>query len=605
MKPVTFKTALGYIWSYWRNFPFAVAGIFITIGIMILCDVLLPVYAGRIIDAVALGLGEDGVTSVAIAAVVAAFLIFLVLEGGYHTVSFIKERIWIWLASETMRRIVRDAFEQVQRFSTDWHANSFGGATVRKITRGKWAYDEMADSLFYGLIPSTLIVLGMSIMLATFWPIVGAILFVGISGLYLGNWYLMTRYVAPSNRVFNKRDTKLGAVLADSITCNAVVKSFGSEAREDEALGQMATSWRDGARDAWFRQTNAAALQSAYKLVLISLMVGTVLYYWSLGQATPGEVTMVLTSYFIINGYLRHIGFHMRNIQKAINEMEDVIHFMQQPLGVVDQPNAMTFAPGEGLIELDGVTFCYENQATPLYQDFSLTIRPGEKVALVGYSGSGKSSFVKLAQRLYDIDSGEIRIDGQNIAAVQQSSLREAIALVPQEPILFHRSLRENIAYGRPGASLAEVVEASKKAHAHEFIHGLKEGYETLVGERGVKLSGGERQRVALARAFLADCPILILDEATSSLDSHTEAFIQASMQELMDGRTTIVIAHRLSTIRQVDRILVFDQGEIIEQGTHDELMARDTHYRSLVAVQLMEETTPMLIDDLAKDIAS
>ena len=600
MKPVTFKSALLYIYSYWRHFPLAVSGVFLTIGVMILCDVLLPVFAGQIIDAVALGLGPEGVTPSVIQSARFAFLVFLGLQAGYFGVGFLKERIWIWLASETMQRIVQDAFHRVQRFSTDWHANSFGGATVRKITRGKWAYDEMADSLFYGLIPSTLIVIGMSVMLANFWPVVGAILFAGIAGLYLGNWYLMTRYVAPSNRVFNARDTKLGAVLADSITCNAVVKSFGSETREDESLGTMATSWRDGARSAWYKQTNAMGLQSSYMLVLISLMVGTVLYYWSVGRATPGQVTMVLTSYFIINGYMRHIGFHMRNIQKAINEMEDVIHFMEQPLGVVDQANAMTFAPGEGLIELDGVTFCYENQATPLYENFSLTIQPGEKVALVGYSGSGKSSFVKLAQRLYDINSGEIRIDGQNIAAVQQSSLREAIALVPQEPILFHRSLRDNIAYGKPGATLAEVVEASKKAHAHEFIHQLKEGYETLVGERGVKLSGGERQRVALARAFLADCPILILDEATSSLDSHTEAFIQASMQELMDGRTTVVIAHRLSTIRQVDRILVFDKGTIIEQGTHDELMSRDTHYRSLVAVQLMEETTPMLEEDLA-----
>ena len=600
MKPVTFKTALLYILSYWRNFPKAVGGVSICIALMILCDVLLPVFAGRIVDAVAQGLGPDGVTEAVIALAVTAFITFIAIEAGYHTISYVKEILWIWLASETMQRMVQDAFARVQRFSADWHANSFAGATVRKITRGKWAYDEMADSLFYGLIPSTLVIIGMSAMLASFWPLVGAILFVGITGLYVGNWYVMTGYVSPANRTFNKRDTKLGAMLADAVTCNAVVKSFGSEEREDATMATMTTSWRDGARLAWNRQVNASGMQSAYKVVMFALMVGVVLHQWSIGNATPGQVTMVLTSYFIINGYLRHIGFHMRNIQKAINEMEDIIHFMQQPLGVVDRDRALPFEAGRGLIELDDVSFCYENQSDALYQNFSVRIEPGEKVALVGYSGSGKSSFVKLVQRLYDIDEGEIRIDGQNIAAVQQSSLREAIALVPQEPILFHRSLQENISYGRPGASLDEVIEASKKAHAHEFIHQLKDGYETLVGERGIKLSGGERQRVALARAFLADCPILILDEATSSLDSHTEAFIQASMEELMEGRTTIVIAHRLSTIRKVDRILVFDQGKIIEQGTHDELMSRDSHYRSLVAVQLMEEETPMLSEELA-----
>jgi ATP-binding cassette, subfamily B, bacterial len=600
MKNVNIKTAIQFVWSYWRNFPTAVASVWIGIAIMIMCDVFLPVFAGRIIDAVALGLVSGETTPTILAAAKGAFLVFLALEISYYVMRFFNDRIWIWLASETMKRMVSDAFSRVQRFSTDWHANSFGGATVRKITRGKWAYDELADSLFYGLIPTILIVIGMSIMLSTQWIIMGLILMSGIIGVITMNWFLVSKYVAPANKTFNERDTKLGAVLADSITCNAVVKSFGSEVREDDSLTNMAASWRDGARNSWRREVNAGALQSGLMVILISVMVGTALYFWSIGQATPGQVTMVLTSYFIINGYMRHIGFHMRNIQKSINEMEDIINFMSQPLGVVDRKGANLFLPGNGEITFDNVTFCYENQSAPLYKDFSLQVNPGEKVALVGHSGSGKSSFVKLVQRLYDIDEGVIRIDGQDISLVGQSGLRESIALVPQEPILFHRTLRENIAYGKPNAALAEIVEAARKAHAHEFIHQLKDGYETLVGERGVKLSGGERQRVALARAFLADCPILILDEATSSLDSHTEAFIQAAIQELMEGRTTVVIAHRLSTIRKVDRILVFEGGHIIEQGSHDELMARDSQYRSLVAVQLLEEEGPQKEQEMA-----
>ena len=297
----------------------------------------------------------------------------------------------------------------------------------------------------------------------------------------------------------------------------------------------------------------------------------------------------MLTSYFVIHGYLRDIGFHVNNLQRSVNDMEELVAIHDEVPGILDAPDAKELKVAGGHILFDDVTFHYRGHTTPLYRNLSVEIAAGERIGLVGRSGSGKTTFVKLVQRLYDIGGGKILIDGQDVSKATQASLRRQIAIVQQEPILFHRSLADNIAYGRPGASFDAVVEAARLANAHEFIERLPNGYGTLVGERGVKLSGGERQRVALARAFLADAPILILDEATSSLDSESEALIQEAMQRLMRGRTSIVIAHRLSTVRALDRILVFDRGEIAEEGTHRTLVAARGIYRTLFERQVLE----------------
>jgi ATP-binding cassette subfamily B protein len=263
------------------------------------------------------------------------------------------------------------------------------------------------------------------------------------------------------------------------------------------------------------------------------------------------------------------------NLQRSVNEMEDLVEMHVLPLGVADRADAEPIRIDKGEVVFDRITFRYGAHPDPLFDNFTLRIEAGERVGLVGHSGSGKTTFVKLLQRLYDLNEGRILIDGQEIARAAQVSLRSQLALVPQEPLLFHRSLAENIAYARPEATLAEIERAAQLANAHDFIIRQPKGYATLVGERGVKLSGGERQRVALARAFLADAPILILDEATSSLDSESEALIQEAMQRLIVGRTAIVIAHRLSTVRMLDRILVFEQGRVVEEGTHDDLVRR------------------------------
>jgi len=304
-------------------------------------------------------------------------------------------------------------------------------------------------------------------------------------------------------------------------------------------------------------------------------VIGGSLLLWMTGRASPGDVAYVLTSYYIIHAYLRDVGMHINNLQRSVNDMEELVAIHDEAMSIADTVDARPIDIQRGRIVFEDVTFHYGAHRTPLYSGLSVDIRPGERVGLVGRSGSGKTTFVKLVQRLYDVSGGRILIDGQDITKATQQSLRSQIAIVQQDPILFHRSLAENIAYGRPGASMTAIEQAARLANAHEFILRQPKGYGTLVGERGVKLSGGERQRIALARAILANTPLLILDEATSSLDSESEALIQQAMERLMNGRTSIVIAHRLSTVRSLDRILVFDRGEIVEQGSHAALTAR------------------------------
>jgi ATP-binding cassette subfamily B protein len=399
-------------------------------------------------------------------------------------------------------------------------------------------------------------------------------------------------YVAPAARLSNRQDTRIGAALADAVTCNVVVKAFGAETREDAGLKRVLSKWSRRTRRSWTRGTNNGTAQLTALLVLRGAVIVTVLVMVWNGHASPGDVAYVLSAYFVIHGYLHDVGSHVRNLQRSVNDMEELVALHAEPLGVKDRPGAPPIRITRGEVRFDRVTFRYAARPQPLFKDLSLTIRPGERVGLVGHSGSGKTTFVKLVERLYDVTAGRVLIDGQDVAAVTQASLRGQIAIVPQEPVLFHRSLAENIAYARPDASETEIERAARMANAHDFIDCLPRRYATLVGERGVKLSGGERQRVALARAFLSDAPILILDEATSSLDSESEALIQEATERLLTDRTAIVIAHRLATVRALDRILVFDNGRVVEEGDHRHLLANAGGiYRRLFERQVLALT--------------
>jgi ATP-binding cassette subfamily B protein len=497
--------------------------------------------------------------------------------------------LWLWIpfAARVMHALVSDAFRHVQRFGADWHANHFAGSTQRKITRGMWAYDLFADTVMIDLGPSLLLLVGFSIAMFMRAPALGIGFAVGVAIFLAVSLTLSLRYVAPKNERSNDADTRLGGALADAITCNPIVKSFGAEAREAVRLDAAAAYWSGRARVAWRRSIDTGAVQAALLAALLASLLGTVLWLGERRSAPLEDLVYVLTTYFVVNGQLQNVGRHIRNLQRAVNEIDDLVELHRTPPQVADRPGAPAFRPDRGRVHFDRVRFRYPQQPQPVFDDFTLEIAPGEKVAVVGESGAGKSTLVKLLQRLYDVQAGQIRIDGQDIAAVTQDSLRRAIALVPQEPLLFHRSLRENIAYGRPGASEAQIIAAAQQARAHEFIIRLTDGYDALVGERGINLSGGERQRIAIARAILADAPVLVFDEATSSLDSLTERAIQQAIAALVAGRTAILIAHRLATVRRADRILVFEAGRIVEQGPHDALLAnRDGVYRRLFEMQ-------------------
>ncbi|WP_375508091.1 ABC transporter ATP-binding protein [uncultured Caballeronia sp.] len=586
-----FKDVLGFTVVHWGKQPWRIVAIVALALLAALADVLTPLFAGRLVDALAAGASGKAL------AWEAAVTAFCALAALGLSATLLRQLVFMNIIALTLRmmsEIAADAFHRVQRFSTDWHGNSFAGSTVRKITRGMWALDLLNDTLLIALLPSVVMLVGATALLGAHWTVMGVVVGIG-SLVYIGvTVALSLGFVAPAARLGNAWDTRMGGALADAVSCNTVVKAFGAETREEARLALVIGKWRHRTKRTWARGTINGGVQGGMLVLMQVAILGAALLLWNADKASVGDITFTLTMFFMLQGYLREIGMHVRNLQRSVNDMEELVSLEAQPLGIEDKPGAGHIAISKGEIRFDHVTFCYEGHTTPLYDDFSVHIKSGERVGLVGHSGSGKTTLIKLIQRLYDVSGGKITIDGQNIANVKQASLRGQIAIVQQEPVLFHRSLAENIAYAKPGATRAEIERAARLASAHDFIDRLPQGYDTLVGERGIKLSGGERQRVAIARAFLADAPVLILDEATSSLDSESEVLIQQAMERLMVGRTTLVVAHRLSTVRALDRLLVLDKGRIAEEGSHDKLIELDNGlYRRLYerqALGLMKE---------------
>ncbi len=380
--------------------------------------------------------------------------------------------------------------------------------------------------------------------------------------------------------------SRIGGHLVDYLVNILNVRCFVTWQHEEERLKKLSNDYIQGSKkQIRFWRNYYTFKGTVVSFYIMGFIVG-LMYLRLHGMITPGDCAMVFMINFSVINKCYELSFHLRSVVKHWGIIDQALQLLELPIDIKDKPDAQPLVVKDARIVFDKVQFNYHGCAT-LFRDKSLVIEPGQKIGLVGYSGSGKTTFAHLILRLFDVTGGSIAIDGQDIRSVTQDTLRLMIGMIPQDPSLFHRTIMENIRYGRINASDHEVMEAAQQAHAHEFIVSLAQGYHALVGERGVKLSGGQRQRIAIARAILKNAPILILDEATSQLDSVVEGLIQESLWKLMQQKTTIVIAHRLSTLLRMDRILVFQQGHIVEDGTHAQLLTQAGSYKKLWDAQV------------------
>ncbi len=531
--------------------------------------VIAPLYFKKIFDYMALH--SSDMSPEIFNYILSILIILIVIRVVAWTASRGIMLLLLNLQPELNYQVKNDAYEYLMKHSYTFFTNNFIGGLTHKINKYTDAIWNITDKIVHDFMVLFVKVSGILI----------ALFFID-KRLFFGMFIFLFVFLVVSLKLSQKRKpislkravtaTQTNSYMSDSLSNQNSVLLFSAHTFELNVFKSVAMQFLYAMRKRFIFDSVVGAVYSGFILVAELALVGLALYYWSLGQTTLGTVILIQT--YII-GLIDDIWGFSRTIQtveEAYSDAREMVEILETPHEVQDVPGAKELTVREGKIVFDKVTFSY-NENNEALSDLNVEITPGQKVGLIGPSGAGKSTFVKLLLRFFDVSGGSIQIDGQDIRDVTQDSLHSAIGFVPQDPALFHRSLMDNIRYGRRDATDEEVIEASQKAHAHEFISKLPEGYNTLVGERGIKLSGGERQRVAIARAILKNAPILVLDEATSALDSESERLIQDALNILMEGKTVIVIAHRLSTIQHMDRILVIDDGKITEDGDHKKLL--------------------------------
>ncbi len=575
------RQILAVYWQHMRPYTWSILAIFFMVGVNMALWTIYPLYYKDLFDGL-VAMSKTGVYDW-------PFIkrIFVIVFSMY-TVMWLFWRISGLMASSIQPQIAADlqntVFKNVLDHSYRFFTEEPSGSLVKKASRFVDTFNNISEPILWRLFPLMIVLVTMFVVFWRVEPVLGAILAVSVFILLIAD-ILVSRFKLPIDEYRSEVDSKAGGLLADVLTNAVNIKLFVSAGRERSAYRALTEDQRKAQTKSWRMHEVSQAIQ-----VLLTMVMEFVIMAWAVrsfiqGRMSIGTLAILQTYLIFLFNQVWDFGRLIRTVYEQMANAKEMIQIMEQKIEIQDVAKAKKLKVNGGAITFERVSFSYISERGVL-RDFSLHVTSGEKIALVGSSGAGKSTVTKLLLRFFDLTAGRMTIDGQDISKVTQDSLRANIALVPQDPLLFHRTLEENIRYGNPQASKADVVKAAKQAHCHDFISALPDGYASLVGERGVKLSGGERQRVAVARAILMNAPILILDEATSSLDSESEGLIQDALKKLMKGKTVIAIAHRLSTIMQMDRIIVMQDGGVIDEGRHEDLLTRDGLYKSLWSIQ-------------------
>ena len=587
----TLRTLLPYLWAYKGRVLVALACLiaakFATVGV--------PIVLKHLVDAMVPARGAS-VTELLVAVPLALILAYGLLRLASSAFTELREFFFVKVTQSAVRTIALQTFRHLLSLSLRFHLERRTGAVTREIDHGIRGIGSLVSFTLYSILP-TLIELGLVLgyLALNYDPWFAVIIVVSLT-VYISFTVVVTNWRTQLRRRWNELESRAQSRAVDSLLNFETVKYFGNE------------SYEAGRYDETLAKSQATAVKSQQSLNLLNtgqqviIALGLTLMLWRAavgvadGRMTVGD--LVLVNAFMIQLYipLNFLGVIYREIKQSLADLDRLFTLLEQNREVADAPDAMPLRLAGGEVRFEGVDFAYDARRQVLH-DVSFTIAPGTTTAVVGVTGSGKSTLARLLFRFYDVGGGVIRIDGQDIRAVTQHSLREAIGIVPQDTVLFNDTIGYNIAYGRPGASQAEVEAAARAAHIHDFVAGLPDGYDTQVGERGLKLSGGEKQRVAIARTLLKRPAILVFDEATSALDSRTERAIQAELDEIARAHTTLVIAHRLSTIVGAEQILVMDAGRIVERGTHAELLAGGGTYAQMWRMQSRNQAAAVAVD--------